>query len=112
MTLATAQIYLLRACDKGYPVFIWSTVTDAKTAVFITIYLWAFNAGSCLCCVITYINMKNICRFIYDQKPNLEYKCKNKVQSSAFYFKKSEALTDSLKCKISKNKLEKKEKVL
>ena len=94
MTLATAQIYLLRAYDKGYPVFNWSTVSDAKTAVFITIYLWAFNLGSCLCVVITYINMKNICRFIYDSKPNLDDKCNKKSQQSAFYFKKSEEMTD------------------
>ena len=79
LTLAFAQIYLLRSYKKGYPVFEWSTVTDAKTAVFITIYLWSFCAGSTLCMIITYINMRNICRFIYDSKLTPDASCKQKI---------------------------------
>ena len=48
--------------------FEWSKVADAKTAVFITLYLWSFAVGSTLCVLITFINMRNICRFVYDQK--------------------------------------------
>ena len=66
LTLAAAQIYLLRAYHDGYPVFEWSTVTDAKTTQFITIYLWSLCVGSTLCVTITYINMRNICAFVYN----------------------------------------------
>ena len=66
LTLACAQIYLIRSYHAGYPVFEWSTVTDAKTSRFITIYLWSFCVGSTLCVTITYINMRNICAFVYN----------------------------------------------